>query len=329
MALTPNFAKATTALTRSTTGSGLERSVGSSRFDKRVTSQNDAGIIDPNVDNLWGGSGNDFQHPQQSYWDYYFSGQDIRVFVDGTEEDPQFRNLPIIELAFNEEQQKQPVYGFWSSTYDSVMRGTRIVSGAFSIATKYPNYMKNLLAKAAESRSRQESSYNYYRDLTEDDSNIQKYWGKTRDPAIANGYNLFSIHPPFSFVVVYGLQSISIDQNNLTGYNELLNQYNNNTPMYSDFNERLIETENDNETYRLVIEACELTNVQRNIGTDGSVIAETYSFFARDIIVPSANKVQVGDITRAGYTPSTLPDSGNGTSGSRTEFRQGWNRYVK
>ncbi len=262
------------------------------------------------IDRSWGGFVQNTQHPEQAYWDYFYSGQDVKVYIDGTEDDSQFAQLPIAQIAFNVSQQKQPLYGFWSHTFDAVMRGTRIISGSFSLATRYPNYMRNALAKAAASRALLERSYTNVRDLTEDDFNIEEYWGKTRDRAVNdNGNHLFSVHPPFSFVIVYGLQSISVGNQGIDGQREIREMYNSNTALYSDFNERLVETENDIESYRIVLEACEITDVQREITSDGSVLLETYSFFARDIIVPDSSDTGSSGTTR-------LPNTGKGASGA-------------
>lgn len=245
------------------------------------------------TDLRWGGyakTGN-----PNNYWDYYFSGQDVKIYVDGTEEDPEFRHLPIQEFAFSVSQQKTPVYGFWSYTYDAIMRGQRIIGGQFSIVTRYPDYMKRLLEKAASVRAKGKSSYRYYRDLTEDDRNIEKYWGKNLDPAYGQaGNHLFSAHPPFSFVIVYGVQNLSLSSGDLDlqNRNAIYNSYRKGpsgpetdiNPLLSDVNERLVESDTADQANRIVLEACELTQVQRAIGSDGAVLTETYEFLARDII---------------------------------------------
>jgi hypothetical protein len=251
--------------------------------DGRLLAPDATQVTDPNVDHYWGG----FQASgaPNAYWDYYFSGQDIRIYIDGTEDDPEFKVLPLVEMAFNVEQKKQPVYGFWSYTYDAVMRGTRVVSGAFTLVTRYPDYMKRVLVKAAESRARGQSSYRSTRDLTEDDENIEKYWGKNLDPAaLQAGKHIFSVHPPFSLVVVYGIQNLSLSDLSVDGQIEIRNAYNSDNPLMTDLNERLVEVDSVDQTNRIILDACELTGVQRAITSDGSVLTETYSFFARDIL---------------------------------------------
>lgn len=255
--------------------------------DQRLGRQ-EISTTDANVDRLWGGF-SETDHPRNMYWDYFYTGQDVRVFIDGTENDPEFSDIPIVEIAWNMEQKKQPVFGFWSHCYDAVLRGSRIVNGAFSIVTKYPDYMTNVLRKAAASRAKNESSYRSYRDLTEDDSNIAKYWGKTMDPVIdSQSRHLFSIHPPFSLVVVYGVQSVSINSY-IDNPGLIDSDMHKNQALYQDVNERLVDPDELELRNYTVIEACELTNVQKAIGPSGEVLIETYQFFARDAISPAAS----------------------------------------
>lgn len=226
-----------------------------------------------------------------AYYDYFFAGQDIKVTIDGVEDD--YPDIPIVNFAFNVGQQKTPVYGLWSYTYDGVMRGTRLVSGTFTIATKSTGYMRDLLTKAARTRhdiangvktpGRQLYSD---RQLTEDDANIYKYWTKNIDPNLsAAGKNIFSSHPPFSFVILYGVQNTSVTAD---GWSDAVTNNIDNV-MNQDLNERLVLPTKDNGgTYfysnRYVLEACELQGLQTGFAPDGAVIAETYQFFARDII---------------------------------------------
>ena len=87
-----------------------------------------------------------------NYYDYYFSGEDIRIYIDGlfSPED----ELDIANFAFNVRQEKQPLYGFWSYNYDAMMYGTRIITGEITMFSKYPRRMTELLEKAADVRAR-------------------------------------------------------------------------------------------------------------------------------------------------------------------------------
>lgn len=253
-----------------------------------------------NVDKYWAEGYTNSQKSQ--YFDYYFAGQDIKVTIDGVEDD--FPTIPIVNFAFNVEQQKTPVYGLWSYTYDGVMRGTRIVTGTFTIATRSTGYMRNLLSKAAKARQDIAKGTSDGKQLysgaalTRDDENIAKYWGKNMDPAVARqgGRNIFSVHPPFSFVVLYGLQNTSISYKHWDPMGDESYMYG--EPLHQDVNERLVEAM-PTEPMRYVLEACELQGMQTSYTPDGAVCAETYQFFARDLVI--ANTPGGGTMNTAGH----------------------------
>jgi hypothetical protein len=278
-------------------------------------------IVNPQLDEIWGGAHN-APSSFANYFDYFYSGQDVMVFIDGSEFDPRFAQLPLLGIGYNVTQQKTPVYGFWSYTYDGVARGQRIVNGTFAIATKYPDYMRDCIAVAAQSRSKVKS-YRYYRDMTQDDTQLATYWNKNSDPAMnSTGENLWSIHPPFSFVMIYGTQDISISPNGIAGRDQYLNTLNNHTALFTDINERIVESDVETHANRIVIDDCELTDCQRQITPDGDVLIETYSFFARDIITgPNASTAtkQVAP-TQAQFVRS--PNTGNGLSGADPGVRR-------
>ena len=105
------------------------------------------------------------------------------------------------------------------------MRGTRLVSGQIAIFTKYPNYMMELLSQAAANRAdaTQIDNYNYPMGLTEDDKAIEQYWGRNLFDAgiqAQSGRHLHSVHPPFSLVVQYGLQPMSVPSEANTAYEQ-------------------------------------------------------------------------------------------------------------
>ena len=90
------------------------------------------------LDMLWGG-GSSSDPRFTNYYDYYFSGEDIKVYIDGLFS-PEYE-LDIAMFGFNVTQQKQPLYGFWSYNYDTVMQGTRIINGEITVFTRYPRRM--------------------------------------------------------------------------------------------------------------------------------------------------------------------------------------------
>jgi hypothetical protein len=245
-------------------------------------------VLDHAVDTTWAGTytGATVSSTNNPYYDYFFTGQDIIVVVDGTEDDANFKVLPLLNMGFNVTQQKAPIYGFWSYTYDAVLRGTRLVQGSITLATKSPNYVKNLIAKSAQSRQLLlgSANYTYSKNLTEDDANIEKYWGKNIDPTLnALGTSIYSVHPPFSFVIIYGVQNISVSE---WGNIETYQRYTSDNPWLADTNERLIESDIVNQSNRVILDACEIQSMETSYGPDGSIVAETYSFFGRDIISP-------------------------------------------
>ena len=90
-----------------------------------------------------------------NYYDYYFSGEDIKVYIDGLFEAED--ELDIVSFAYSVRQEKQPLYGFWSYNYDAMMYGTRIISGEITIYSRYPQRMTNLLKKASYNRTLKEN----------------------------------------------------------------------------------------------------------------------------------------------------------------------------
>lgn len=273
-------------------------------------------LLDPVQDEVWARSSVAMERPSD-YFDYFFTGQDIRVRVaEVPETDPQFGELPIAELAWSIEQEKQPIYGFWDYTYSAVMRGTRLVNGAFTIVTKYPGYMRALLGKAAEYRATKNAyidSYNYPQGLTEDDKNIEQYWGRSLfDPGVSaqGGRHIFSSHPPFSLVITFNLQTTSVPINESASkyqeyYNNFYKDYENNLML--DQNHRIVESDPDY-VNRIYIDAIELKSCQQSYNAEGAVIAESYAFFARDIIVPESSKAK--ETTPTPTTSSATTQSG-------------------
>lgn len=254
------------------------------------------GIIDPAVDNDWARAHMDSRAPNP-YLDYYYAAEDMRVYVAETGSDPEFSDLPMHELGFSVTQEKAPVYGAFSYTYDAVMRGTRLVNGTFTLVTKYPNYMKRLLTKAADNRrenmDRLQDPYPRPQSWQEDDANIRKYWTRHLDPsAIAQGKTEWSIHPPFTLVVQYGIQDTSVVYSpematNPTRRNRRLGVYESSgdTTLMRDHNQRLIESENDEHADTFVLDAVELMGVNRIFSPNSPVVMEQYEFMARDIII--------------------------------------------
>jgi hypothetical protein len=266
-------------------------------------------LIDPVADTVWARLASDDKRPN-NYFDYYFTGQDIKVRIaEIPESDKDFGFLPVAALAANIEQEKQPIYGFWSYVFDAVMRGTRMVSGAFSIVTTYPDYMTEALAAAAKYRQAGNliDNYNYPQALTEDDKNIEQYWGRNLyDPGIvANSQrHIFSVHPPFSLVVVYNLETTAMPMGpgESSWKQYYVNYYDDKqNALMTDHNQRIAEVDPFAHQNRLIIDNVEIRGCQREFTPDGAVCTETYTFFARDIVVPP--KPPSGQVKTQAATP--------------------------
>ena len=143
--------------------------------------------LNPSVDEKWSGKTGDAEK-FNSYYDYYFSGEDVKVYIDGLFDAGS--ELDLASFSFLIKQEKQPLYGFWSYNYDVMMVGTRIISGEFSIFTRYPGRMRDLLSKAADQRAkafvegknskRVQSKLLGNSESQEDEKNIQKYWANNK-----------------------------------------------------------------------------------------------------------------------------------------------------
>lgn len=70
----------------------------------------------------------------------YFSGSNIHIFFEDIYIDE------ITLLQFNLTEQIRPVYGYNSYVYDDMLRGNRIVNGAFRINFKKNNYIREAVS---------------------------------------------------------------------------------------------------------------------------------------------------------------------------------------
>lgn len=236
----------------------------------------------------WGSSYEGYDHGfNNPYFDYFFTGQDVQITIDGLTAANDI--LPIYSFGYNIQQQKQPIYGFWNYTYSAMLRGTRIVTGAFSIVSMYPYFLTSKIAKAASVRAKaaeNQTTAKVYalRGIDADEAKIDKYWRRTYDDNLdRNQQHLFSVHPPFNLVIKYGLQDTS-----LVSYvpefrsRQIANHFNNSDPMMFDYNERLIENPQPELDVRILIENIEITSKSIQVDASGQPLLETYSFIARD-----------------------------------------------
>lgn len=270
------------------------------------------GTFDPltaGLDLYWAGSSK--TDPKFSnYYDYFFSGEDVKVYVDGLFEERD--ELDIAGFGFMIKQEKQAVYGFWSYNFDAIMNGTRVITGQFSIYSRYPRRMTEILEKAAQVRVQTMSGkkdatgvvsvMGSQNESRKDEENIQKYWANsqldriTTDPAVATGssnnaHNIFSAHPPFNFIIMYGVDDTSLSpiagsSNKSTASIE--QRDNLDRLISTDINERKIKLFGAQKAMKIVLQNVHLMQMSTEYQSGGAPLIETYSFVARDFYFTEA-----------------------------------------
>lgn len=203
------------------------------------------------------------------------------------------------------------------NTYSAMLRGTRIISGAFSIVAMYPHLLTKAIAKASFNISKGEKSsatnWKAIRTLNEDERNITKFWRRNFDYNLdLDQQHLFSVHPPFHLIIKYGIQSTSLSEysgaipympssrSSQSRIAELEKdfRYAANGYMLTDVNERLVRDSSEITT-KIALENVEIMSKSISYGVDGEPIMETYTFLARDERI-------INDNTDRSYSDSSL-----------------------
>jgi hypothetical protein len=298
--------------------------------------RNKNGTFDPlsaELDLYWAGGKTTGDPRFSNYYDYFFSGEDVKVYIDGLF-DPK-DELDIAGFGFLIKQEKQAVYGFWSYNFDAMMNGSRIITGQFSLYSRYPRRMTHLLEEAARVRSFSASGksdnsgvVSVLRSQNEsrtDEENIQKYWANsqldriTTDPAISTSsadgqHNIFSAHPPFNFVIVYGVEESSLSPVGVTenASTASMEQRDNLDRIIStDINERKVKMADNKTPMKIVLQNVHLMQMSTEYQSGGSPLIETYSFVARDFYLTEAES---GSNPYTGKTfVTTEPQASNAT----------------
>lgn len=307
--------------------------------------------IDQEIDLTWAGTSKEDDR-FSNYFDYYFSGEDIKVYIDGLF-DPQYE-LDISNLAFSIKQEKQPLFGFWSYNFDAVMYGIRIVAGSMSMYTRHPRRMTELLTKAAQIRSESVgrkynqdidsviSALNSQGESAEDEANILKYWARSQldritfDPSKnkkqyspADDKHIFSAHPPFNLVIIYGIQENGlVNKSAMKGVNTGYPVDNHDRILSTDYNTRLTKIPNQQTPMKIIIQNVQLTDMSTGYDTSGSPLQEGYSFIARDLYFtledgssnPLANIIK-DPLTSGGLRDSATPNTQTSAPGGSTSTK--------
>lgn len=238
----------------------------------------------------WAGASWQYQSNHTNpYFDYFFCGQDVKIKIDGLN-DNDF--LPIYSFGYAIQQEKMPIYGFASYTYDAMLRGTRIISGMFSLVVTEPFLLTTKIADSAAIRaktSQRASGAFALRHLDGDIAKIERYWRRNYDSALgSDDKHLFSIHPPFNFLIKYGIQDVgAVTRTPITSAraNEVREEFKSNGPMWTDTNERLFDTTTNQgipNGGKILLENIELTSKSIEYDSSGDPVLETYGFIARD-----------------------------------------------
>lgn len=211
----------------------------------------------------------------------YFSGSNIHIFFDDIYIDE------IVTMQFTLTEQVRPIYGYNSYTYDDILKGNRIVQGAFRINFKKVNYIRdaietildnsrdvqdnfpgiNLSSDQLEKRKNQLYEYSkegwssQFDDLSEELKGA--IWTNTRSETsyINSDRPFFDFNGKFNIIIKYG-------------------PYDKPKPRYK--NEQLYRDNVSNGTI-IKLEDINLNSVSQSIEPSGQPVGEDYTFIAKDI----------------------------------------------
>ncbi len=250
---------------------------------------------------------------------HFFSGQNVFVFLYSYEQ-KKLVPLPCTSFGYAISQQKVPIYGAWSYTFDAIAKGQKIVQGEFSVVYGSPNMLSNMIGSGETSDyypsrdtdgslqplgNRQESlEVAQKRDLRE------KYWSQSgdnsyldlglqknrndmneaypfgRQPKSGEPKADYAGHQPFDIIIVYGDNpSMRFTDNSKFDYatwEYTANEYM--RMMSTTPNESSAGWES---SYRKRIVNVELTGASSVLEISGQPLQQTFGFIARDITTPN------------------------------------------
>lgn len=190
-----------------------------------------------------------------AYWENYYAGSDVGLFIGDRWVDD------VITLQYTLNNNKTPVHGYMSESFDAIARGTYVIQGQLAVAFTEPGYLHKILTG---SHSRFDPNEIVREKLT----------GKRRD--IERPVQ----EPVTSKTPVSGkLRDRRVDR---YGYEDKFfkNTVGKGFDIYVTFGDIT-------ETYRsgavILIENCHITSSSMVLEPSGEPIAEIYSFFAKEL----------------------------------------------
>lgn len=222
----------------------------------------------------------DYRH----YSANYYSGSDIRIYFGDIWVDE------VTNIDFTLQEQVAPIFGYASFTWDRVARGSRYVSGTFSINFKETAYLQTIM-NSLRSDLEKDSETGYF-SKAEWDKNMDietlvsqnksdfhsiaddletSFWGEGKQSSrVQKQKETTFFYPSLYSDTVSGLDQFKLAQD---GFNIVI-AYGN--PNMSG------RTVDSHESVQVVV-GVQLTGVSQQIGQNGQPIQETYQFIAKDI----------------------------------------------
>lgn len=220
---------------------------------------------------------------QQLFYLNYYSGSEARVYIQS---DAGYKWLADCkQLQFRLHENVLPIFGYASYTVDAWARGTRLVSGMFTVNMKHTNYLQVLLeeyvfsksnnVKEAEaSKVQDNASYdnNDYITFTPSEGAKYKHMHENYEVYIDKYYkgafDTFNNEQGIAQAVRYDLDTIPFFKR--TVFNILITYRQNKLEDVSQYN------------YIQSIDEVQLTSIELALDVSGRPIEQVYTFLAKD-----------------------------------------------
>lgn len=214
----------------------------------------------------------------------YYSGSDIRIYFGDIWVDE------VTNIEFTLQEQVAPIFGYASFTWDRVARGSRYVSGSFSINFKETAYLQTIM-NSLRSDLDNDSTTGYFsksewdKNMTIEalvaqnkqdfheiaDSLEESFWGEGDQTArVQNQEDTTYFYPSLYSEEISGLDQFKLAKD---GFNIVI--------AYG--NQNMSGREVDSYETVQVIMGIQITGVSQQIGQNGQPIQEVYSFIAKDL----------------------------------------------